>query len=229
MRVAISTTDRDPGYVHETLTSMFDNACDVPLDVRCFVSGADASYLSRWGDRITVCTTSAKEAKEMARHGKKRRIFHNAMRCLLDAAPSEALAYFQDDVEFCPDWTLKLARMREIAPGYLVKHMRQAPDRYVLALYAAYRFKAKPVSNYPTQKFYGSQGLFFPEGMVGEIATAMSRAFNQGRCPPDDIWLKEWCLSTDTPILCGVPNLVQHIGSGSTIDSRFHTSPTFQR
>jgi hypothetical protein len=30
------------------------------------------------------------------------------------------------------------------------------------------------------------------------------------------------------PILCGIPNLVQHIGKGSTIGSPFHESPTFE-
>lgn len=102
--------------------------------------------------------------------------------------------------------------------------MRRDPRRYILALYAAYPFK----NRYPAQKFYGNQCLFIPSTVLPEMTGAMTAAFSAKPCSPDDIWVKEWCVRHDLPILCGIPNLAQHIGGDSTVDSCFHTSPTFE-
>jgi len=233
MQIAISTIDREPAFVHKLLDTLFVNDQAEGLRIRCVVNGDDDGYLQHW-DQIETEVLDEKGMRELASFSTKRRIFFNTMRCLVDADHSDSLLYCQDDVIFCSNWRSKLNTMISKAPDYLrrtePRHRakQRSEDRYVLSLYASYPFKTRPVASYPTQKFYGMQCVYFPQVVLKDIALKMADTFRGGRCPPDDIWLKESCMRQDLPILCGIPNLVQHVGNGSTIGSSFHTSPTFQ-
>jgi hypothetical protein len=190
--------------------------------------------LERWSEHVDTETLDKRGLRKLTHLKPKRRIFFNAIRCLRDADHDDSLLLCQDDVVFCSRWRDKLAKMVAAAPVYLGKsqprhrELGRNGSRYILSLYASYVFKTRPVCGYPIQKFYGTQCMYFPQGVLKDVAMAMDRAFDGGRCPPDDIWLKEWCTRQDMPILCGIPNLVQHIGKGSTIGSPFHESPTFE-
>jgi len=234
MQVAISTTDREPAFIHKLLDTMLADGQGDDLRIRCVVCGMHDGYLERWRKHVETETLGVREMRKIAQLKLKRRIFFNAVRCLRDADHSDSLLVCQDDIVFCAGWREKLAKMVKIAPAYLSKsqprHRELGRDekRYLLALYASYPFKTRPVCGYPIQKFYGTQCMYFPQEVLAAIAAAMGDAFDDGRCPPDDIWLKEWCTRQDMPILCGIPNLVQHIGKGSTIGSPFHESPTYE-
>ena len=234
MQVAISTTDREPAFVHDLLTTLLAHGQGEGLRIRCVVCGPDDAYLDRWGDQVNTETLDKRGMRRLSHVRPKRRIFFNAVRCLVGADPDDSLLLCQDDVVFCADWREKLDKMVAVAPKYLGKtqpHHRElgrSEARYILSLYAAYPFKTRPVCGYPIQKFYGTQCMYFPQETLRDVAKAMDDAFEGGRCPPDDIWLKEWCTRQDMPILCGIPNLVQHIGKGSTIGSPFHQSPTYE-
>jgi hypothetical protein len=234
MQVAISTTDREPAFVHDLLKTLLKGGQADDLRIRCVVCGPDDTYLDRWSKHVDTETLDKRGLRKINHLKPKRRIFFNAIRCLSGADHADSLLICQDDVVFCSDWRSKLAKMVATAPEYLGKsqprhrELGRNSSRYILSLYAAYPFKTRPVCGYPIQKFYGTQCMYFPQEVLGEVAKAMDRAFDSGRCPPDDIWLKEWCTRQDLPILCGIPNLVQHIGRGSTIGSPFHESPTFE-
>lgn len=234
MQVVISTIDREPAFVHNLLETLLADDQGAGLRIRCVVCGPDDGYLKRWREHVNTETLDERGMRQLLRIRPKRRFVFNAIRCLLGADHSDSLLCCQDDIVFCPEWRRKLTKMVDTAPLYLSKSQPRcrgpgrSGSRYVLSLYAAYLFKARPVCSYPTQKFYGTQCVYFPQEVLRDVATAMDRAFDGGRCPPDDIWLKEWCMRQDMPILCGIPNLVQHIGKDSTIGSSFHESPTFQ-
>jgi hypothetical protein len=234
MQVAISTTDRQPPFVHDLLQTLFAKGQGKDLRIRCVVCGPDDGYLQDWSGRIETETLDSRGVRRIAHLKPKRRIFFNAIRCLKGADYADSLLLCQDDIVFCKDWRAKLSKMIDRAPVHLAKSqprhskLGRCGDRYLLSLYAAYPFKARPVCGYPIQKFYGTQCMFFPQQVLQDVAEAMDGAFDEGRCPPDDIWLKEWCMRQDLPILCGIPNLVQHVGVGSTIGSGFHQSPTYE-
>lgn len=235
MQVAISTTDREPAFIHEMLTTMTAKGQADDLRIRCVVCGPDAGYLDRWHGVVETETLGKSGMRKLARLNPKRRIFFNAIRCLFGADRDDSVLLCQDDIVFCDGWRSKLEQMMNVAPKHLARSQKRHrslgrhEDRYVLSLYASYDFKTRPICGYPTQKFYGTQCMCFPQQVVGDVADAMNEAFDGGRCPPDDIWLKEWCMRQDMPILCGIPNLVQHIGRGSTIGSAFHESPTYSK
>lgn len=234
MQVAISTADRSPAFIHDLLKALFADGQGKDLRVRCVVCGPDDGYLERWRGRIDTETLDKRGMRRLSHLKTKRRIFFNAIRCLQGADHSDSLLVCQDDIVFCSGWREKLDRMIEVAPEYLGKsqprhrELGRNVNRYILSLYASYPFKTRPVCGYPIQKFYGTQCMYLPQEVLKDVAVAMDRAFDGGRCPPDDIWLKEWCTRQDMPILCGIPNLVQHIGAGSTIGSPFHESPTYE-
>jgi hypothetical protein len=139
--------------------------------------------------------------------------------------------YLQDDVVFVEDWYSKFVEARKA-----VRKKTGNKERYVLSFYAAYRFSSSPITSYDAHGFYGNQALYFPKITLETLGASMRSSWDSSRgrfgpgCPePDDIYLKHWCQATKTPIWCVVPNLVQHIGEQSLIDSKFHTSPTFKQ
>jgi hypothetical protein len=181
MQVAISTTDREPAFVHDLLKTLLAGGQADGLRIRCVVCGPEGGYLDRWGDHVVTEVLDKRGLRKLNHLKPKRRIFFNAIRCLLGADFDDSLLFCQDDVVFCAEWRDKLAKMVATAPEYLGKSQ-------------------------PRHRQLG----------------------RDASCPPDDIWLKEWCTRQDLPILCGIPNLVQHIGKGSTIGSPFHESPTYE-
>ena len=100
------------------------------------------------------------------------------------------------------------------------------PGRFLLSLYSAYRLLEQPVSQYQTQTFYGTQCLVVSKSVHPSLANFMI-----GDLPNigSDMSIKDWCMKTNVPILCAVPNLVQHVGVGSSIGGAFHQSKIFEQ
>lgn len=237
-RVVVSTCDREPSYIDETLESLFIDPEAATCKVMLAVDGANDDYLQRWKDHpcVSILTLTQEQSAERETKNVTTRIFLNTARALAAAEVAEPLLYCQDDIEFCASWVSKLQECVHQAPHHMAG-MRRPGDRYVLCLYAAYDIRGPIVSDYPVMKFYGNQCLYFPVGILAEFRATMQTVIESGSFVPDDMLLKDWCLKSQVPtrsetsvdILVAIPNLVQHVGEETTLGplAYYHTSPTF--
>lgn len=193
MQVAILTSDREQSFVHETIESLQGGGEHA---VRCVVIGHDGGYLKRWRSQVSIETLKRGEANRLARRGEARQSFHGLLRALSGADATKGLVVCRDDVRFVSSWAKKLRKMKRDAPGYITEKLGLPAHRYVLSLHAR----------------YPGGCTFFPRVLIVDMAKQMRRAFGRGRCPPGEVWLKEYCLRKETPILCGIPNLVERLG-----------------
>ena len=160
VHLALSSCDRQPQYLHDTLLSLFeDDGADVAATLRICVCGTSADYLGAVSESVSKnvqIDTVAEDVweRDYAPADLKRRVSRNFMR-VLDGPPGPTIA-LQDDLSFASGW---LSRAVDIADRISAQH----GDDFVLALYASYRFKHKPFSPYDPLRFYGNQALWFPD------------------------------------------------------------------
>lgn len=215
--IAMSTCDRDPQYVHETLTSMFEmDAGARERSVRLVVCGEDDGYLGRWKGLPNIATRVVRppEIGTLTQPPIQRTTF-NFMRVLEGDGDLIAL---QDDLSFAPGWLEAAER--------LCRQVRERHgDLFIVALYAAYRMKGRPLAPYNPFRFYGNQALCFSAAARAELQERMQKT---DKIEPDDMMVKNYAIYSSCRVFMANPNLVQHIGKTSAINQRFHKSPTFK-
>lgn len=217
LEIAISTCDRFPQYIHDTLDSMAQATASRCGSVRLCVCGTDQDYLGQAADDVDVVDTISADVwqRDFAAADTKRRITKNFMRVLEGDGPLIAL---QDDLEFAPRW---LERAAEIAQTLQTRHRA-----FVLSLYAPYCFRRQPVDSYPPERFYGNQALLLSAGTRRDLLSFMRL---QPELGPDDMMVKAYLSQREVPLFVANPSLVQHTGIFSAVEQRFHTSPTFEQ
>jgi hypothetical protein len=223
--IAISTTFRQPLYVHEMLESMYlsDRASDFPL--RFVVCGTDESYLGNWLARgsAEVCQPDQWRAQfeDIPPQG---RCTLNFQRVL--GGGDGALLALEDDVAFTSDWVDKLDRALQSVDRRRGPKRRR--DAFVLALYAALRFKRQPVAEYNPMHFYGNQALYFSPDARVRLRRFITQELTAGRPQPADMFVKTGARERLYDLLVVNPNLCQHIGTASSLSLREHRSPSFK-
>lgn len=222
----MAACDREPNYVHDTIKSMLsqDTECFEVKRIEFVVCGTSGSFLDKWSSRFrhNINTLSEENYKKLP-DDKIRRILHTTMRSLAIAVrrPHPVL-FLQDDLEFDKHWLCKtLDAVGELRDKRI--------EDFVLSLYAPYNLiSTKSYAEYGSRIFYGNQALYFPHHICQQLLKSMVANIASGKIYPDDMLLKNFLLSEPFhPLYAVYPNVVQHIGKNSTIDSKFHQSPTF--
>lgn len=215
IEIAVSTCDRSPQYVHQTLENMVSSdRSALHVRKRLVVSGASAAYLERWS-MLEIETWTPDEAAA-APATPQHRTGQNFMRQLRgEDAPLVAL---QDDLAFSSRW---LEKALETATAIEKKH-----PRFVLALYAPYKLRGLNGSAAPYSpfRFYGNQALLMPAVTRRELLAFCE----QTSLGPDDMMVKAFLSQDHTKLFARNPNVVQHVGETSAVEQRFHRSPTFK-
>jgi hypothetical protein len=223
--ILVSTCDRDPPFLAETLESMF--AADqtvVGRSVTLIVCGHDVRFLQDVALRnnVTVQPIDADRWKRVKRMSAKHRCAYN-FRMLLEAAPPGGpIVALQDDLQFSGRW---LQRTEEIAKKVAVE---RKCTRFIVALLANYKFKGRPYFHYDALRFYGNQALYMSSSAVRELRGYIANELDAGRYGPDDMMVKDWLQKTGCCLFAANPNLVQHIGTISAVGSAFFRSKTFE-
>ena len=226
--VAVTTAPREPAYLESTMAGIVRGTAIVALPgpVRVCVSG-DTSTAERMRRLLTAPASvrfepAIADAWQIVREdGPHRRCCANTWQALAMAPPDRDVLLLQDDVE-----------LAEAGPLHLRFRLRLAQqshgERFVLALYASYRFSGEQLAHYPTQKFYGNQALYFPACVASEYAARLWEHVRDYQLP-DDMVLKGYAVEAGVPLLVSLPNLAQHVGRNSTGLGDFHESPTYCR
>ena len=133
----------------------------------------------------------------------------NTSRALALADGKRPLVLLEDDGACAKDW---LGRARRAARVLAERH----GDRFVLALYAAYRLpRDMTVVPYHPSNFYGNVALWLAPGTAVDLAVRMREASERASCPPSDIVTRQ-LVWAGTPAYMHSPSLVQHLGDVST-------------
>lgn len=227
VQIAVSTVERTPLYVHETLESMLRDPRAERMRRRLVVSGTSALYLGSWLGRADVEVLDKDAAKALRDVPPEGRCLANFER-VLDGGDGPLLA-FEDDVVFTEDWTKKL----DEALARVVSKGRGGPKRrhgeaFVLALYAARKFKLRPVASYNPLHFYGNQALYLSGPARVALRSLVKRERAAGRPRPGDMFVKMGAQEHLYDLLACNPNLCQHIGERSSLGLRQHKSPSFR-
>lgn len=226
VQIIMVTCEREPSYVHETIESMIsqDPTCLESHRIEFVICGTSSSFLDKWSSRFRYkANTISEENFQKLPQDKIRRILHTMMRAASIALRRPyPIILLQDDLEFAKNWLDRTIQ----AVGEI--RDRRIED-FVMSLYAPYElFSNRAYVEYPERTFYGNQALYLPHHICYRLLRFMISKISIGEIFPDDMMVKNFLLSDPFyPLFSVYPNVVQHIGENSTIDSQFHQSPTF--
>lgn len=226
--VGVSTVDRNPQYVHQTLDGMLradEEASKLPI--RLAVCGRSSEYLGSWAAHrnVHVELMSADEWAVAASRPNEARCLLNFRRVLGNGAG--ALLAIEDDVVFAQGWVGKLrAAIDKVEEDFDRHPSKRRP--YVLALYAAYKFKGRVVAPYKSLRFYGNQALFFAADARKAVRTHIDIELGARRPVPADMMVRKAAEQGRIALFVVLPNLCQHVGERSSLRLHFHKSPTFR-
>jgi hypothetical protein len=227
--LAISTVNRSPQYVHQTLASLFasDPAVHRLSDVWLLVDGNDFHLRDyRHHGRLRIVPLTPEERTRMTGWSIHRRTCHNYYRCLsVPLAGQRGIIVCEDDVVFRDQFLVRLIDTLEEMRAHRL-------HKFALALYASHDFEDEH-SFYRGALycsygwvFFGSQCMYYPAETAHEIADYILRHGVETYEDPSDLLVKR--VYGDRMYSC-CRALAQHIGDVSTGLGGSARTPRFDR
>jgi len=226
MKIGITTSSCST-TIHQCLKTCLAGAHSSGVLVS--VDGEDDSFLGRWrsDSRVKVCRADYSGMERNRDRAFKNKLY--VLQQLLADSPGDGVVIVEDDAIFARGWRKKLNRSVAGAPDFFEKQFAGCGNMRKMgpvSLYAPYQFINQPLSCYQVAKYYGGVAMWYPSSTLAEVVDAMATYLakqqnSNEEVEPEDMWLKQWCMDTGTPIACTIPNIVQHNDDSS------HKSPTF--
>ena len=246
LRVSILTTERQPAYIHDSLSSLLGSSASVAAlgSIDLMIDADEASgYLRelRSNPRLKLHYLSDEEWRVQSKRRLGHRFCYNYWRSLNVALDGYwGVVVLEDDVllreAFVERLILAVEEVRQrqgderIGPGGL--------QQFMLALYSTYEFARDPSFyrgyyycsyGYP---FYGSCGVFYEASIVPLVRDYMWRFGVESHRLPGDLLLNELKASGTLWVYACTRDLVQHVGivsSGLGAGGAVFRSRTFER
>ncbi len=231
-KIVISTTHREPCFLHQTLASLFMAGSGVQgiAPVHLMVGSLEDAYLENYAHHgaVQAHLLGKREWQRIATASVHRRCCYNYARCLaLPPGESRGLLICEDDIVFQEGFFETLtATIAEI-------ELARGAVPFVLALYACYDFRSQPAhpggllyAAYEARGFYGTQCVYYSRPLLPDLAALMFREGFELATAPSDLLVKQYCLDKEILFATRV-SLVQHIGKTTTGLGKFHASSTF--
>jgi hypothetical protein len=232
LRLVVMTVDRSPQYVHHTLASLFasDRLVHEVAGVSLLVGSSDARYLDgyRHHRRLSIHPVDERESSRIQNWTTGRKFCHNYHRCLsVPLEGARGLCVCEDDVVFRDGFITKLlAAVQEMETEHEL-------SRYLLACYVPYRLADDPAlrrgrlfASYHAPTFFGTQCMYYPSTVLGDLAERMLHDGVQRHLQPGD-WIVRDFGAEINGIYGTVRSLAQHVGRSTTGLGKFHSAPTF--
>jgi predicted HAD superfamily Cof-like phosphohydrolase len=217
--IVMTTFDRKPPHVHDTLESLFARDPSVK-SVTLIVSESNADFLGPWAtdERVVVQCLPPALVDQLKRRPAKARTAICTREALRVA--SGPVIVLQDDLQFADRWYERTLEIVETIPNDLER------SRSMVALYSPYPHPHQPISEYTKKDFYGNQAIYFGDLVRKHCIWALG----QSDTLPDDVAIRLAMERDGVLHLFALnPSLVQHVGKVTTVESGwFHTSPTYQ-
>ena len=246
LRVSILTTERQPSYVHDTLSSLLGSSASVVAlgSIDLMVDGAEASgYLSelRRDPMLKLHYLSDEEWRVQSTRRRGHRFCYNYWRSLnVTMDRYWGLVVLEDDVLLREAFVEKLIlTVEEVRRRQGVERVGpKGLQQFMLALYSSYDFAREPTFyrghhycsyGYP---FFGTCGLFYEASIVGAVRDYMWRFGVESHHAPGDLVLNELKANGTLWVYACTRDLVQHKGvvsSGLGAGAAVFRSCTFDK
>jgi predicted HAD superfamily Cof-like phosphohydrolase len=218
--IVMTTFNRQPPHVLDTLTSLFERDRSVK-SVTLIVSESNADFLGPWAtdERVVVQCLPAAMLDQLKRRSPKARTAICTREALRVA--SGPVIVLQDDLQFADRWYERTLEIVKTIPNELDR------SRSMVALYSPYPHAHQPISEYTKKDFYGNQAIYFGDVVRRHCIWALG----QSDTLPDDVAIRLAMERDGVLHLFALnPSLVQHVGKVTTVESGwFHESPTWQK
>jgi hypothetical protein len=185
--------------------------------IHMVVDGNDQQYLREYADHpsFQIHRLTDTEFVEQAQRTIHTRFCLNYCRCLSLSGP-RGIVILEDDVLVRPNFMVCL----EQAVEEIEKHSDLR--RYVLSLHSKRNLPANAANHrgqfyvrYPPIQYYGTQGMYYPQAVVGEIRDYLCAHGVENYRQPGDMLIRE--LMRKRQMLYNTAwDLVEHIGEVST-------------
>lgn len=229
--LAITTVDREPPYVHQTLASLFASdplVHELPA-VHLVVGTKNAEYLRhfRHHPNLRFYVLDDEEHERISKWTPHRRCCHNYVRCLSLPIPAGGgVCVVEDDVIFRHGFLNDL--LKAISEMENVGHLRP----YALSLFCDRDLEARPSFRQGVYycryglDFYGTQGMYYPRDTALELRDYVQQHGVDTHEYAVDLLIGGACKGR----MYGCPrSLVDHIGAVSTGLGGMAPSPSFRR
>jgi hypothetical protein len=246
LRVSILTTERQPSYVHDTLSSLLGSSASVAAlgSIELMIDADEASgYLREFrGDpMLKLHYLSDEEWKTQSKRRLGHRFCYNYWRSLnVTMDRYWGLVVLEDDVLLREAFVEKLIlTVEEVRRRQGIERVGpKGLQQFMLALYSTYDFAQEPgfyrghyycSYGYP---FYGTCGMFYEASIVGVVRDYMWRFGVENHRLPGDLLLDELKASGTLWLYACTRDLVQHVGivsSGLGAGGAVFRSRTFER
>jgi hypothetical protein len=225
--VAISTVDRQPAYIHQTVESLRRDPMSDGFPVRFVVDGPSADYLGPLTQLGQVECLDAERWKKIKDIPPEGRCLLNFQRVLGPPQSGRSLLALEDDVVFTSGWVRKLELALDRVDALDERSARRR-EPFVLALYAARPFRRRPVDAYKPLHFYGNQALFFSPSAREAVRHFILMEELDFRLRPADMMVKLAAEKQLVQLWACNPSLCQHAGDVSSLGLRSHRSRSFR-
>ncbi len=221
MHIVLTTFDRKPPYVHDTLNALFRNGNLLDLgagasnSLTVLVTEKFSDKFETWLDEATDLHTNIEWLTDAQIQERDR--LHPRQRTKLAtrlALEMGADVVLQDDLDFAIDWWPRFNALLPIDTSKLVVSLYYPqPARGGVGLCQWY-----------ARDYYGHQAMFYGE----DTKAAAIEYLRDPRLEADDNAIARMLTKRQDLLLYAcVPSLVQHVGIVSTLKSRGHRAPTF--
>lgn len=231
LSIVMTTHKREPSYLTDTLKS-FRDTCSEKLSLlvheRPISSPSPFSIVDDYPIK-SIRFLTEEEEKEKNGLGQRVRVAH-ATRLALEMAEEDCLL-LQDDIKFAPGW-IPVLRDHVLSLG-------DARHNALIALYSHRNSDQKGLVRWDPKTYWGLLGMYFGrEARLASLEGAFQTSGPNRMWPNDngttapgaDVRLQKFLLTNPKYTLYTIyPNLVQHTGKVSSINSKPGSrSPTFK-
>lgn len=214
--IIISTVDRKPEYIHQTLASLAFSLGQ-RRNIHLMVDGESYNHCLMYS---SYCKIYLNKVEAYCDTGLKRAAV-NYCRCLMLA---EKLGGFnlilEDDVLFHPDWVSILNKVEIPRDDWLLTlHAQQNKDVISEKGYEEFVVKKNTDPNLPQEVWCKTFATIYAPKILNGLPQTMIKAFFlQKEMRPYDVVLGSMFLTMNIPIYECVPNLVKHLGKNSRME-----------
>jgi len=205
--ISISTCNRNPLYVHDTIRCLQKTTLD---PIRLYVSGDNDDYLKQWkGLRNVLINVSPNEFWQSIKDSNAPNKCNANMWFALDQADKEKhLLFLEDDIELCDNWVVHLETC-------IHKANHLAPEGWVISLFYGYVLPGDILAHYPAKDYYGTQALLISKKVLPLMTEVLREGLGKSINP--DMLIQDFLKANPQYQLFGtVPHLAQHMGAVST-------------
>ena len=221
IRIAILTCEREPAYIYQTISSLFD-AEPFARNISFVIDSDNKNYLREHADAYDCYYLNESEADELDGYPLTARCCNTCWRALkMDCSEYRGLLVCEDDIIFRPDFLTYLEQSIDEFESSYTTCTREFPP-YMMSLHSKFDIakedKRRPGQYYlitPAHKFYGMHAIYYSQSIITTVRDYMWEFGVLKQKLPADLLLGKLGYKMQSMYNTAY-DLVEHIGRVST-------------